>query len=393
MTYFSACGGSINGNDAILEWSHLMAKMDAVNVGIVGCGTISGIYLENAKRFKNLDIIACADLDFDRAKQKASEHGIPKALTVEHLLADPDVEIVLNLTVPKAHAEVSMASLEAGKHVYGEKPLTVNRQEAQSIVNLARKKNLRIGCAPDTFFGAAHQTCRHLIDQGAIGEPVAATAFMLCHGHESWHPAPAFYYEIGGGPLLDMGPYYITALVNLMGGVRRVSGSARITFPERIITSEAKRGQSITVETPTHVAGILDFTSGAIATLVTSFDVWDHTHTPIEIYGTEGSLIVPDPNVFGGIVKQRRRGEPAWAEVVHTHRFESNSRGVGLSDMASAIRTGRVPRASGDLAYHALDIMLSILESSEVGRHITLTSAVDRPAALPIGPPDDEIPE
>jgi predicted dehydrogenase len=360
-------------------------------IGVIGCGNISGIYFENGERFKNLEVVACADMILDRAKEKAAKYNIPKALTVDQMLSDPDVEIVVNLTIPKAHVEVGLAALESGKHVYGEKPLAIDRPGGKKIIQAARQKGLRVGSAPDTFLGAAHQTCRKLIDDGVIGEPVAATAFMLGHGHETWHPDPEFYYKPGGGPMLDMGPYYLTALINLIGGVRRVSGSTRVTFPERHITSEPKNGQVIKVETPTHIAGTLDFANGAIGNLVTSFDVWDNTHTNIEVYGTEGSMIVPDPNNFGGVVKVRQHGEPDWREVPLTHTFVGNSRGAGVADMASAIRENRTARANGDLAFHVLDIMLSILDSSEQGRHIELTSGVDRPTALPTGLADNEV--
>lgn len=368
-----------------------MSKNSTVKLGIVGCGNISEIYLTNGARFKNIEVIACADLVLDRAKEKAAKHNVPKALTVDQILADPDVEIIVNLTVPQAHAEVALAAFEAGKHVYGEKPLTVNREQSKFIIEAAKQAGLRIGCAPDTFFGAAHQTCRKLIDDGEIGEPVAATAFMLGHGTETWHPDPAFFYAAGGGPMLDMGPYYITALVNLIGGVHRVTGSARASFAERKITSQPKYGEIIKVQTPTHIAGTLDFVNGAIATITTSFDVWHHTHSPIEVYGSEGSMLVPDPNEFGGVVKVRRHDESEWREVPLAFNFERNSRGAGVADMASAIQEGRPHRASGDLAYHVLDVMLSILDSSVSGKHIELSTAVSRPAPLPLGLADDEI--
>ncbi|MDR3710374.1 MAG: Gfo/Idh/MocA family oxidoreductase [Capsulimonadaceae bacterium] len=368
-----------------------MAANSITKIGIIGCGNISGIYFENGARFKNIEIVACADMILDRAKANAEQYGIPKALTVEQILADPDVEIIVNLTIPKAHVEVALAALESGKHVYGEKPLSVNRLDGQRLIDVARQKGLRVGSAPDTFFGGGHQTCRKLIDDGEIGEPIAATGFMLCHGHESWHPDPAFYYAEGGGPMLDMGPYYLTALVNMIGGIKRVSGSARATFAERTITSEAKNGQVIKVDTPTHLAATLDFANGAIGTLVTSFDVWSHTHSNIEVYGTEGTILVPDPNGFGGVVKVRRHTGKEWREVPLTHGFAANSRCVGVADMASAIRHGRPHRASGDLAFHVLDVMLGVIDSSRTSRHIELKSVVDRPAALPTGLGEDEI--
>lgn len=369
-------------------------EAEKVKIGVVGCGNISNIYLTNLQKFRNTEVVACADLLLERAQAKAAEHGVPKALSVERLLNDPDVEIVVNLTIPAAHAGVALAAIESGKHVYNEKPLVGNRSDGQRLLALAETRRLRVGCAPDTFLGGAHQTCRSRIDAGAIGEPIGATAFMLCHGHESWHPSPEFYYagaDGGGGPLMDMGPYYLHALINMISGVRRVTGSARITFPERTITSEPKRGTKITVETPTHIAGVLDFVSGAIGTLVTSFDVWAHQLPNIEVYGTEGSLRVPDPNGFGGVIQIRRMGEKEWQDVPLTHGFAANSRGVGVADMAAAIRSGRPHRASGALAYHALDVMQGILEASDRGQHLLLESAVTRPAPLPAGLPEDAV--
>jgi predicted dehydrogenase len=356
-----------------------------VTVGIVGCGNISGIYLKNCPTFENLTIAACADLDLDRARARAAEYGVPKACSVQELLADPEIDLVINLTIPQAHAEVALAALEAGKSVYNEKPLAVSRADGLRMLELARAKGLLVGGAPDTFLGGGLQTCRKLIDDGAIGEPVAATAFMLSPGHESWHPSPEFYYQVGGGPMFDMGPYYLTALVALLGPVRRVTGSARITRPERTITSQPKHGQTITVEVPTHVAGVLDFASGPVATIVTSFDVWGGMPPPIEVYGTAGSLVVPDPNGFGGPVLLRKAGEREWSEVPLTHGYTANSRGLGVADMAYALRSGRPHRASGELAYHVLDLMHAFHDASAEERHIAPQSSCARPAPLPVG--------
>jgi predicted dehydrogenase len=353
-------------------------------VGVVGCGNISGIYFKNGKWLESIEIVACADLIPERARAKAAEFGIPRACTVQELLADPEIEIVINLTIPIAHAEVALAALEAGKCVYNEKPLAITREDGLKMLDLAKSKGLLVGGAPDTFLGGGLQTCRKLIADGAIGEPVAVSAFMLCHGHESWHPDPEFYYKVGGGPMFDMGPYYITALVSLIGPIRRVTGSARITFPERTITSQPRNDTKITVDVPTHVAGVMDFANGAIGTLVTSFDVWSHRMPNIEIYGTEGSLGVPDPNSFGGPVLLRRSGDKEWNEVPLTHIYAENSRGLGVADMAYALRSGRPARASGQLAYHVLDVMHAFHDASRDGRHVELTSG-DRPAPLPVG--------
>lgn len=361
--------------------------MTPTKIGIIGCGNISGIYFKAGKTFQILDIVACADLDLERAKAKAEEHGIPDACTPEELLADPEIEIVVNLTIPNAHYSVCKAALEAGKHVHVEKPLSITREEGSELLEIARAKNLRVGCAPDTFLGAGLQTCRKLIDDGWIGQPLAASAFMLSAGPEKWHPDPEFFYQPGAGPLFDMGPYYLTALVNLLGPIGRVSGSAQAVRPERVIMSQPKFGTALKVNTPSHVAGVLDFEGGVVGTLITSFDAWYHGLPPIEIYGTQGTLSVPDPNSFGGPVKVRRAGAEGWSEVPLTHNYATNSRGLGLADMAYAIQSGRAHRASGDLAYHVLDAMQSILESSTEEKHIHLSSQCDRPAPLPLGLP------
>lgn len=359
--------------------------METTKIGIVGCGNISGIYFQAGKTFEILEIAACADLVPERARAKAAEFGIPRACSTDELLADPDVRIVVNLTIPAAHGSVAMAALKAGKCVHNEKPLALTRQDGKAMLALAKKKGLRVGCAPDTFMGAGIQTCRKLIDDGVIGEPIGATAFMLCHGHESWHPDPEFYYKPGGGPMFDMGPYYLTALVNLMGPVRRVTGSARASLAERTITSQPKAGTRIQVEVPTHVCGVMDFASGAIGTITTSFDVWAAEHPCLEVYGTEGTLSVPDPNGFGGPVRLRRPGDKAWQEVPLTHAYAANSRGIGVADMAYALRSGRPHRASGDLAYHVLDIMHAFHDASASGKHVELKSTCAQPAPLPVG--------
>ena len=356
-----------------------------VKVGVVGCGNISGTYLKNAKTLKNIEIVAVADLVLERARAKAAEYGVGRACSVRELLADPEIEIVVNLTVPRAHAPVALAALKAGKSVYNEKPLALRLQDSRRMLRLARSRHLLVGCAPDTFLGAAGQTARKLIDDGVIGRPVGASAFMMCHGHEHWHPDPEFYYQPGGGPLFDMGPYYLTALVNLMGPVTRVTGSARITFPTRTITSRTKYGRKIVVRTPTHIASVLDFASGAVATLITSFDVWASETPKLEIYGTEGSLGLPSPNDFGGPVRLFRPGQKDWKTVRPTHPKAENLRGLGVADMAAALRSGRSHRANGELAAHVLEIMHAILSASRLGRHVRLKSSCERPRPLPTG--------
>ena len=356
--------------------------MKKVKIGIIGCGNISGIYLQKSQTFSILEVAACADLIPERAQAQGAKYGVG-AVRVDELLADPEIEIVVNLTIPKAHYSVALQALQAGKSVYNEKPLTVKRAEAQEILSLAKQKGLLVGCAPDTFLGAGLQTCRQVIDVGKIGRPVAATAFMLCHGHEGWHPDPEFYYKAGGGPLFDMGPYYLTALVHLLGPVDRVTGSTQTSFAERIVGSQPKQGQVIKVDTPTHIAGVLDFSAGCVGTIITSFDVWQHSLPTIEIYGSEGTLRVPDPNGFGGSVEVWRPGSEAWESIPFTHGYGENWRSLGVADMAHALRSGRPQRASGALAFHVLDIMHAIHESSAAGQHIALTSQCSRPAPFP----------
>ena len=354
----------------------------AVRVGLVGCGYISDRYLTNAARFPAFDIVACADAVPERAVARGAAHGVVAVKAVADLLADPEIEIVLNLTTPDAHAAIAQAALAAGKSVYNEKPLALALGDGARLVETARASGLRLGAAPDTFLGGGLQTCRQLIDEGAIGAPVAATAFMLNHGHESWHPSPDFYYRAGGGPLFDMGPYYLTALVALLGPVRRVTGSARITFPERTIRSEPRAGERIAVDVPTHLAAVLDFASGAIATLVTSFDVWAPRESRLEIYGAAGSLNLPDPNTFGGPVRMLTADDTTWREVPVPRPFTDNSRGLGLADMAAAIRSGRPHRANGDLAYHILEIMHGVETASRENRHVAIVSTCERPPAM-----------
>ncbi|WP_027092806.1 Gfo/Idh/MocA family protein [Cohnella thermotolerans] len=358
--------------------------MKPFKVGMIGCGNISPIYFEAGRKFDIIEIVACADMDMGRAAARAQEFGVPKACTVEELLADPEIDIVVNLTIPNAHADVHLKILESGKHAYGEKPLATLLEDGRRVLAVAAEKKLRVGSAPDTFLGGGIQTCRKLVDDGWIGEPIAATAFMMYHGPEIFHPNPDFLYQKGAGPLFDMGPYYLTALINLIGPIRRVTGSARITFPERTVTNPSNYGRKFPVETPTHIAGVLDFANGAVATLITSFDVWG-TKTPyMEVHGTEGTLLVPDPNTFGGPVYVKRQGHSDFAEVPLTHGYTENSRGLGLADMACAIRSGAPHRASGELAYHVLEAMHGILKASEEGRHYELSSTCGKPEPLPM---------
>ncbi len=354
-----------------------------VQVGIIGAGNIAPQYIYGCRAFEVLNLTTIADLDTVKAESVAAEHGL-KAVTVDALLADPDVQIIINLTVPKVHAAVSSQIIGAGKHAYSEKPLGVERAEGQLLMNAAQAAGVRVGCAPDTFLGGGLQTVRKLIDDGVIGEPIGATAFMMSHGPESWHPNPDFFYKSGGGPLFDMGPYYITALVHLLGGVRRVSASARISFPERTATSPALMGHKIAVEIPTHYSMSLDFAAGAVATMVMSFDVWQARLPRIEVYGSEGTISVPDPNTFTGPVQVWTAETKTWQDVSLTHS-DQVGRGIGVADMAYSVLSGRAHRASGELALHVVDVMQSVLEASDAGRAITIETDLPRPTALPTG--------
>ncbi|SEB16132.1 Gfo/Idh/MocA family protein [Variovorax sp. YR216] len=356
--------------------------MDKVGIGFIGCGNISEAYLKAATKFPILDIRGVADLKPEAAQARASQFGL-EAVSVDALLRDPAIEIIVNLTIPAAHVEVGLMAIAAGKHVHSEKPLGLTTAHARTLLEAADKRGLRVGCAPDTFLGGAHQTCRKLVDEGAIGKPVAGTATFMCPGHERWHPNPAFYYAEGGGPMLDMGPYYITALVNLIGPVARVSGSTSRVRSERLITSEPLKGTKIDVEVATHVAGTMEFASGAIVSIATSFDVPKHRHVPIELYGTEASMIVPDPNYFGGTIQLAQAGQE-WVDQPIGHAYgDGNYRSIGVADMAHAIRAGRPHRASGELALHVLEVMEAFETSSRLGRHVSIETRPARPQILP----------
>ena len=358
-----------------------------VKIGIIGTGNICPTYIKILKSFEIFDLAACADINVEKAMKVARDFDVPRACSIADLLSDSDIEIVLNLTPPVAHSDVSLRVLQNGKSVYSEKPLALTREAAQKMIGLAGEKHLRIGCAPDTFLGAGIQTCRKLIDDGAIGRPIAATAFFLNHGHEDWHPDPEFFYQEGGGPMFDMGPYYLTALISLLGPVARVSGSTRLTFPERAIGSQPKKGEKFRVEIPTHITGLLEFANGVIGTIITSFDVWGHTLPHMEIYGGQGTLFLPDPNTFGGPVGLLQARADSREEVPLIRGYAENSRGLGAADMATAIQSGRMHRANEHLAYHILDIMLAIHDSASMGQHIRIESTCSRPAPLPANLP------
>ena len=354
-----------------------------MKVGIIGTGTIAPAYMRGMALFpQDIKVVACADVNMERAQAFAKEYGL-RALSVDDLLADNEVEIVLNLTIPVAHAEIALKTIAAGKHAYAEKPLAINDEDGKQIMAAATAADVRVGCAPDTFLGAGGQTARHLIESGAIGRPIAATAFMLSRGPEPWHPNPFFYYQPGGGPMLDMGPYYLTALVNLLGSMRRIAALTSAGVTDRVAGHEGVRGQPVPVEVQTHYSGSIEFTSGAVATVITSFDTWAHHLPRIEIHGTEGSISVPDPNTFNGQVLLWKPASRNWEVVPHTHRADV-LRGIGVADMARCIELGVDHRASGALAYHVLEAMLAFEKSSDSSAIVNLSSSDVQPAPLPV---------
>ena len=355
--------------------------MQPVGIGIIGTGNISDAYLKAAPKFPILKIVACADINMDAAQAKAATYGI-EALTVDALLADSRISIVLNLTTPQHHVPVGLRAIAAGKHVYSEKPLAIALDDGLQLIEAARARGLRVGCAPDTFLGGSHQTARKAIDAGAIGTPLAGTAFMMVPGHELWHPNPDFYYKPGGGPMFDMGPYYLTCLVNMLGPVASVAGAAKASYSSRTVGSGPRQGETFSVDVPTHISAMMTFQSGAAVTITTSFDVWKHSHSHIEIYGSTGSMLVADPNQFQGEVQvSQKKGD--WTAVPQTHAYgDGNCRILGLADMAQAIVSGRPHRASHEVSLHVLEIMDAILRSAETGARVDLQHQCARPAAM-----------
>ncbi|MBE5770848.1 MAG: Gfo/Idh/MocA family oxidoreductase [Clostridiales bacterium] len=360
--------------------------MKRIKTVMIGVGNISGIYLKNiTQTFKELELIGVCDLIRERAEKAQQEYGIPTVYETMHdAFKDPQVELVLNLTQPYEHFEVSKAALEAGKHVYSEKPLGADLEEGKKLLALAKEKGLHLGGAPDTFLGAAIQTCRRLIDDGFIGTPIGSAAYMITHGPESWHPDPEFFYKRGGGPMFDMGPYYLTAMINLMGGVKRVFSASRISFPQRTITSQPQAGKVVDVDVNTYVAGTVQYESGAIGTIFTTFDL----HFPekkkrfIEIYGSEGTLFVPDPNCFSGAVELYRPEDGVCKEIPLMYAYPENSRGLGLADMAKAIATGREARCDVQQTYHVLEMMAGFATSAKTGQWTEIESRYHRAPAM-----------
>lgn len=390
--------------------------MEAIRIGVIGIGDISDVYLNNLKKYETVKVVACASRGLEKAQRKAEQHGIPKAYASgAELIADPEIDLVLNLTTPQAHFEYNLAALEAGKHVYTEKPLAMTYEEGKRLVSLAREKGLLIGCAPDTFLGGRLQNLRELIDSGRLGRVTGGGAYFVGHGHEFHHPSPAFFYQPGAGPLYDMGPYYMTALLSLLGPVKRVCAMAGKAEETRTVPSGPCEGQVLPVDVETHICAVLEFDCGAVVTLTCSFDVWDSELPRLEIYGTQGTALIDEkdpisgPNLFGGDLllrtpDQYRWRDPArsarvvsapWEAVPNSHPFNSvshaeNPRGIGLVDLVYALRNGRAPRASGDMALHSLEVMECILRSAKEQVFCEPETTFRKPEPLPLDFPKSE---
>ncbi len=356
----------------------------SAGIGIIGAGVISGIYLKNitAGTWPHMRAVAVADLVAEKAQARADEFGV-EALTIDELLAHPEIDIVVNLTIPAAHATVSRQVIAAGKSVYSEKPLAIDLAEGKGVIDAAAEAGVLVGCAPDTFLGAGLQTVRKAIDDGAIGTPIAFNARMVTHGMEHWHPDPYFFYQPGGGPMLDMGPYYVTAIATLLGPVASVSSRATRGFAERVVTSDyAKKGDVIPVNTATHIESVLELESGVVGSLTTSFDLYDPEHSWFMVYGTEGTLRLPDPNTFGGAVKVYREPTRHWWDLDLVPGHAHDTRGIGVADLADSLLNGTPQRASGALGYHVLEVLIGALTSAETRETTYIDSTVERPDPL-----------
>jgi predicted dehydrogenase len=357
--------------------------MKPLRVGVVGCGVISHHYAQNAPAFDTYELVACADLDAAAAGRFADTFAVP-ALPVAELIGASDIDVVLNLTPAAAHVPVTRQALRAGKHVYSEKPLAPTAAAARKLVAEAARCGVRVACAPDIFLGSAYQAGRALLDEGAIGEPLSVSAAMLVGGQATWHPNPDIFFVDGAGPLLDMGPYYLTAIVALLGPVRRVAGFASTRVTERRIEIGPRAGHRFVAETPTHTSAMLELAGGVTANLVASFEAPGQYVCDLVVHGTHGVLSLPDPNAFDGPVLLRG-GSQGWSEVQYEGRGDRDARGIGLHDLAEAIAADRPHRASGDLACHVVDVARTILAAAKKGRTLDVSTTVERPPAMPVG--------
>lgn len=355
--------------------------MEKVKIGVIGCGMISEMYIKNMTYlFLNTEVWAVSDIKYENAKKIGEQFYIPNICKDnEELLAMEEIEIIVILTIPSQHYQNCKQALLAGKHVHIEKPLSLNCEEGKELVALAKEKDLKLSCAPDTILGAGIQTSRKLIEEGWIGKPFGAICQTLIGGHESWHPNPEFFYKEGAGPLLDVGPYYISAMTYLLGEVESVMSYNGAAFEERTITSELHYGEKIKVEVPTYVQGQMRFKDGTLASIINSFDV-KHTkqlnHT-IEIYGTEGTLVVPSPCYFDGEVLYRKNDMEEWSKIPTLFCYKEDSRGLGVSDLAAAIKEERRNRLTADMAYHSLEVMNAFYESAEKGKRCAIESSFE----------------
>ena len=354
----------------------------ALRLGVVGVGNISTQYFETLPRLSGLELVAVADLDGARASEVAAAQNV-ESRSVDDLLDSADLDVVLNLTIPAAHVEVSLRALAAGKHVYTEKPFGLSTASARALLE-AQSEDLRIGSAPDTVLGTGVQTARRALDDQLVGDPIGAAVHWSSAGHERWHPSPAFYYQPGGGPLFDMGPYYLTSLVTLFGPVSRVYGTASRSSRTRRVAGGPIAGTVVPVEVDTHITAILEHAGGVTSTVTVSFEVWATTAPLFEVYGTEGTILMPDPNAFSDIASVWTTDQPDWIELPVSAGYRDAGRGVGLADMAAAIANGTPHRASGELGFHVLEIMESILIASADHRVVPLASTVARPTAVPL---------
>jgi predicted dehydrogenase len=361
-----------------------VTDMRAARVGLIGCGNVSQHYVAGCASLAAVELVACTDADPARAAALAATAGL-RALPLDDLLGDPSIDVVVNLTPPVRHTEVSLAAIEAGKHVYSEKPLATTLADAKTIVDAATARGVRLGCAPDTFLGGGLQTARDVLDAGSIGEPLGAHAAVLHLGPERWHPDPDIFFARGGGPLLDVGPYYVAALVNLLGPVEAVDAFGRGHGAERVIGTGHRSGTRFAAEVPTYVVGSYRFVSGVVASFLASFDVVESASPHLEVHGTDGSLGMGDPNTFEGEVTLKRMDDEAWHDVP-LRSDRRSGRGIGLADMIEAIAEDRPHRASGSFAYHVLDVLLATEAAAEGNPH-AITSTTERPASLPAGTP------
>jgi predicted dehydrogenase len=357
-----------------------VSRTGPVGIGIIGAGVISDTYVENLTTFPDTTVLAIGDLRPDAARAKAAEHGVATSGEVDVVLGHPDVEIVVNLTIPAAHAEVSERAIAAGKHVWSEKPLALDRASGRAVLDAASAAGLRVGCAPDTFLGPGLQTVRRLIEEGAIGEPLTALAMLQSPGPDTWHPNPAFLFQVGGGPLLDIGPYYLTALIQVLGPVNAVAALSSTARDRRTIGKGPRAGETFEVTVPSHVGALLRFAGGPSAQTIFSFDS-ALPRIALEVTGRDGTMILPDPNNFDGEIEVRRLGSTTTETVARTKAV--STRGTGVLDMARAIREGRPHRADGALAFHVLDVMVAIGESATAGAFVAVESSVEIPARLP----------